>query len=79
MPVNLPAARQFIFANARLLDRHRAAVLLDGAPADAVVQALRAYRNPARSGGSRFHQPSPTTRLAAARRGTAPTFVDSWG
>jgi len=46
MPVNLPAARQFIFANARLLDRHRAAVLLDGAPAAAVVQALRAYRNP---------------------------------
>jgi hypothetical protein len=46
MPVNLPAARQFIFANARLLDRYRAAVLLDGAPADAVVQALRAYRNP---------------------------------
>ncbi len=46
MPINLPAAREFIFANARLLDRHRAAVLLDGAPADAVVQALRAYRNP---------------------------------
>ncbi len=46
MPVNVSAARQFIFANARLLDRHRAAVMLDGAPTDAVVQALRAYRNP---------------------------------
>jgi len=43
--VNLLAARQFIFANARLLDRHRVAVLLDGSPANAVVQALRPYRN----------------------------------
>ena len=45
MSVNLLAARQFIFANARLLDRHRVAVLLDGSPANAVVQALRPYRN----------------------------------
>lgn len=45
MSVDLLAARQFIFANARLLDRHRVAVLLDGSPADAVVQSLRAYRN----------------------------------
>jgi hypothetical protein len=45
MTIDLAAAREFIYANARLLDRHRAAVLFDGAPADLVVQTLRAYHN----------------------------------
>jgi hypothetical protein len=46
MPVDLAAAEGFVHANARLLDRHRLAALLHGAPAAPVLQALRAYRNP---------------------------------
>lgn len=45
MPIDLEAAEQFIYANARLLERHRLAVLLHGAPRAAVLQTLRAYRN----------------------------------
>ena len=45
MPVDLIAAEQFLLANARLLDRHRMAVLLHGAPSAPVLQTLAAYRN----------------------------------
>jgi hypothetical protein len=45
MDVDIEAAERFVFADARLLDRHRLAVLLRGAPIAPVVQALRAYRN----------------------------------
>ena len=45
MTIDLDAARTFAYANARVLERHRLAALLDGAPADPVVSALRAYRN----------------------------------
>jgi hypothetical protein len=45
-PVDIEAAERFMLANARLLDRHRLAVLLHGAPEDPVLDALRAYRNP---------------------------------
>src|SRR5215510_14808730 len=46
MPVDIAAAERFIHANARLLERHRLAVLLYGAPVAPVLEALRAYRNP---------------------------------
>jgi hypothetical protein len=46
MPVDLAAAERFVLANARLIDRRRMAVLLHGAPAAGVLDALRAYRNP---------------------------------
>jgi hypothetical protein len=46
MPVNIDAAERFVLANARLLDRHRLAVLVGGAPVAPVLDALRAYRNP---------------------------------
>jgi hypothetical protein len=46
MKVDLDAAERFVFATARLLDRHRLAVLLHGAPVAPVLDALRAYRNP---------------------------------
>jgi hypothetical protein len=46
MSVNLDAAERFVLANARLLDRHRLAVLLRAAPVAPVLDALRAYRNP---------------------------------
>jgi hypothetical protein len=43
---DVPAAERFVLANARLLDRHRLAVVLHGAPVAPVLDALRAYRNP---------------------------------
>jgi hypothetical protein len=46
MPVDASAAEQFVHANARLLDRHQLAVLIHGAPITAVLDTLRAYRNP---------------------------------
>lgn len=46
MPIDLHAAEQFVFATARLLDRHRLAVLLHDAAVAPVLAALRAYRNP---------------------------------
>ncbi|HWF51610.1 MAG TPA: hypothetical protein VG294_13310, partial [Solirubrobacteraceae bacterium] len=46
MPIDLDAAERFVLANARLLDRHRLAVLLHGAPIAPVLATLRAYRNP---------------------------------
>ena len=46
MPIDIDAAERFVLTNARLLDRHRLAVLLHGAPVGPVLEALRAYRNP---------------------------------
>jgi hypothetical protein len=45
MTVDVTAAEAFVYANARLLDRRRTEVLLHGAPAGRVVDALRAYAN----------------------------------
>src|SRR5207248_1002896 len=42
---DLSAARQFIVREGRVLEQRLAATLFDGAPATAVVDALRAYRN----------------------------------
>src|SRR5215210_3707319 len=44
--VNLQAASDFMATHARLLDRRRFEVVTDGAPPDAVLAALAAYRNP---------------------------------
>ncbi len=46
MPVDVDSAERFLLANARLLDRHRMAVLLHDAPVAPVLASLRAYRNP---------------------------------
>jgi hypothetical protein len=46
MPVDHAAAETFIWSAARLLDRHRYAMLFGGADAEPVVAALRGYRNP---------------------------------
>ncbi len=46
MTVDVDAATRFILANARLLERHRMAVLLEAGPVSPVVATLRAYRNP---------------------------------
>ena len=46
MMIDLDSARTFIYANARVLERHRMAALLDVGPPDPVLAALRPYRNP---------------------------------
>lgn len=44
--IDLDAARTFVHSHARLLDRRRFQHAFDGAPADLVLTALTAYRNP---------------------------------
>jgi hypothetical protein len=46
MSTDIQAATQFVYANARLLDRRRLEHLLGMASSDVVVEALRAYQNP---------------------------------
>ena len=45
MAIDLGVAERFIYSSARLLDRHRSAVLLHDAPIGPVLAALAAYRN----------------------------------
>lgn len=45
MTVDVAGAELFMLESARLLDRHRMAVLLHGAPVGPVLTSLRAYRN----------------------------------
>ncbi|WP_063060153.1 hypothetical protein [Nocardia sienata] len=45
MSIDLEAARQFIESNARVLERHQLAVLLDNGPVEPVLTALAAYQN----------------------------------
>jgi hypothetical protein len=45
MTVDLNAARSFLYANARVLERRRFGCLFEDASPEPVVQALRAYRN----------------------------------
>lgn len=44
MTIDLDAARRFLYDDARVLERHQAAVLLDAAPTEPALAALRAYR-----------------------------------
>ena len=46
MPIDRSAAESFIWSAARLVDRHRYALLFAGGSAEPVVEALRGYRNP---------------------------------
>ncbi|QGG94309.1 hypothetical protein [Actinomarinicola tropica] len=61
---DIPAARAFIRAHARILDQRRAIALLDGGPTDAVVAAVLAYRNP---DGGFGHGLEPDTRDPASQ------------
>jgi hypothetical protein len=45
MTIDHSAAENFVWSAARLVDRHRYALLFAGGPAEAVVEALRGYRN----------------------------------
>lgn len=46
MSIDIASAKQFIHANGRLVDRHRLATVIDGAPVAPVLAALRPYQNP---------------------------------
>jgi hypothetical protein len=46
MPVDRTAAETFIWSTARLVDRHRYAMLFRGGPAESTLAALRGYQNP---------------------------------
>jgi hypothetical protein len=46
MPIDRAAAENFIWSAARLVDRHRYALLFGDGPAELVVEALRGYHNP---------------------------------
>ncbi len=46
MPIDLDAAERFVLANARLLDRHRLALLRGTGSHERVLEALRPYANP---------------------------------
>ncbi|MEA2160475.1 MAG: hypothetical protein QOD66_2855 [Solirubrobacteraceae bacterium] len=46
MPIDNAAAENFVWSAARLLDRHRYAMLFADGPAQPVTDALRGYRNP---------------------------------
>jgi hypothetical protein len=45
MPIDHPAAENFIWSAARLVDRHRYCMLFTDGPAAPVIDALRGYRN----------------------------------
>src|SRR3954452_7542170 len=69
MPVDQRAAETFIWSAARLLDRHRYALLLAEGPAAPVLDALRGYRN---ADGGFGHALEPDLRCPASQ--PAPTL-----
>ncbi len=46
MPIDTPAAENFVWSAAHLVDRHRYTLLFADGPAQPVLDALRGYRNP---------------------------------
>jgi hypothetical protein len=66
VPIDRAAAERFIWSAARLVDRHRYAMLFAGGPALAVVDALRAYRN---SDGGFGHALEPDLRGPGSQPG----------
>ena len=73
MPIDINAAERFVLTNARLLDRHRLAVLLHGAPVGPVLDALRAYRNP---DGGFGHALEPDIRDPASQPASTLTALE---
>jgi hypothetical protein len=68
MPVDRAAAETFIWNTARLLDRHRYAMLFENGPGEPVIDALRGYRNP---DGGFGHALEPDVRCPSSQ--TSPT------
>ena len=69
MPVDRAAAETFIWSAARLLDRHRYAMLFEDGPAEPVIEALRGYRN---ADGGFGHALEPDLRCPGSQ--PAPTL-----
>ena len=69
MAIDRSAAENFVWSAARLVDRHRYALLFAGGPAEAVVEALRGYRNP---DGGFGHALEPDLRCPSSQ--PAPTL-----
>jgi hypothetical protein len=70
MPVDRAAAETFIWSAARLLDRHRYAMLFEDGPAEPVIEALRGYQNP---DGGFGHALEPDVRCPSSQ--PSPTFT----
>lgn len=68
MSIDLAAARHYLESNARVLDRHRLAVLLDHGPAEPVRTALAAYRN---ADGGFGHALEPDVRCPGSQPSAA--------
>ena len=68
MPIDRTGAEQFIWSTARLVDRHRYAMLFGDGSAGAVVEALRGYRNVRRRLRARGSSPTCAVRAASPRR-----------
>jgi hypothetical protein len=64
MSIDLEAARTFLHANARVLERRRFEHLFEGGPADPVIHALRAFRN---DDGGFGHALEPDMRAPASQ------------
>lgn len=64
MPIDRAAAESFLWSAARLVDRHRYAMLFARGPADSVVMALRGYQNP---DGGFGHALEPDLRCPASQ------------
>ncbi len=64
MTIDIEAARQFVHTNGRVIERHRLATLVDGAPTAPLLTALRAYRNP---DGGFGHALEPDVRCPASQ------------
>ena len=69
MPIDRAAAEEFVWSAARLLDRHRYALLFEDGPAKPVIEALGGYRNP---DGGFGHGLEPDLRCPASQ--PAPTL-----
>jgi hypothetical protein len=69
MTIDRAAADNFVWSAARLVDRHRYALLFEHGPAEAVVEALRGYRNP---DGGFGHALEPDLRCPSSQ--PAPTL-----
>ena len=68
MGIDLESARQFIESTARVLERHRFAVLSDDGPTEPVLTALRAYQN---ADGGFGHALEPDVRCPGSQPSAA--------
>ncbi len=73
MSIDLESARQFIESSARVLERHRFAVLCDAGPTEAVLTALRAYQN---ADGGFGHALEPDVRCPGSQPSAALFALD---